>query len=629
MVKKKQASPAKGPQREAEAEKVSGDGEQSSAGRRLMMLCLFYIMLPPAVLTYAWTKRVWASVGMAIASFSFAFVQAIYAILYYRVYYSDAPAPISPSHGVVVVHPDNKGVQASDDRNNNVVTITGSNENSSNGEKGTSGETDSDSDAKADSAKQSLESTVGCPCHVSVSPREMDDADARLLRQVSEHSTPLRVLLLGDSLAVGVGQTTSCTPLAPEAMAKTISKQLGGRPVFWTCHGAVGASTGWIVHQLERGIDLSRQSTYSEEDEDMEDDKHESMPASMDAQSSMSASDTDESSVDDSETEGSVSSQISSKPIKKINQDTKKWRERLAQHRKRFDPELFGPYDVIVVVSGANDLKSALFPFLFSAENTESVLDATGRDGSYSNELRHLLELLNKRMQKGLSSLRESVEMATESVRETMEGTWEYIIPSNSTLLNRKPNRVVLRRSEDSLEAEVSPSKNDHKQMPLVVLPGMPSDTLPVFDTYPLRWVALPLLEIMDNMKAKLAKSHPGEVRYMAAPAISEYNLYAEETGPMWEQRQNERTLLSLRDVRSRDCKRIEGQMKQYAEKHAGQKYHRFWDRFFAAKPHTKCISVDSIHPNDLGYDFFGRMMGNFIVDELKRAGRCNSSASQ
>lgn len=51
-----------------------------------------------------------------------------------------------------------------------------------------------------------------------------------------ENQIPLSLLVIGDSLAAGVG-STSGTPKLPEAIARSLSTALGGRPVLWTCHG--------------------------------------------------------------------------------------------------------------------------------------------------------------------------------------------------------------------------------------------------------------------------------------------------------------------------------------------------------------------------------------------------------
>lgn len=54
---------------------------------------------------------------------------------------------------------------------------------------------------------------------------------------VVAHERPLSLLVIGDSLAAGVGSTAG-TPILPESIAKSLSAALGGIPVLWECHGA-------------------------------------------------------------------------------------------------------------------------------------------------------------------------------------------------------------------------------------------------------------------------------------------------------------------------------------------------------------------------------------------------------
>lgn len=65
---------------------------------------------------------------------------------------------------------------------------------------------------------------------------------------------PLRLLVVGDSLAAGVGMSKSGTPALPESIARSLSKASGGRAVYWTCYGTPGVSASQLVediHQIE------------------------------------------------------------------------------------------------------------------------------------------------------------------------------------------------------------------------------------------------------------------------------------------------------------------------------------------------------------------------------------------
>ena len=63
-----------------------------------------------------------------------------------------------------------------------------------------------------------------------------DSGDARL----TTTDKPLRLLVIGDSLAAGVGVSGNGLPVLPESIAKALSKALGGRVVYWTCVGTPG-----------------------------------------------------------------------------------------------------------------------------------------------------------------------------------------------------------------------------------------------------------------------------------------------------------------------------------------------------------------------------------------------------
>ena len=63
---------------------------------------------------------------------------------------------------------------------------------------------------------------------------------------------PLQLLVVGDSLAAGVGISKSGTPVLPESIARALSKASGGRPVYWTCVGTPGVSASQIVQDIDQ-----------------------------------------------------------------------------------------------------------------------------------------------------------------------------------------------------------------------------------------------------------------------------------------------------------------------------------------------------------------------------------------
>lgn len=56
-------------------------------------------------------------------------------------------------------------------------------------------------------------------------------------KKINIHQQPLRILVVGDSLAAGVGISKSGIPVLPESIARALSRAYGGRAVVWTCMG--------------------------------------------------------------------------------------------------------------------------------------------------------------------------------------------------------------------------------------------------------------------------------------------------------------------------------------------------------------------------------------------------------
>jgi lysophospholipase L1-like esterase len=638
----------------------------------------FGIMLPVGAVT--WKISGGSIVMTASAALSVpmvAIVQGSLGILRYRLYFGDAPLPLSPSHGVVIVEcPSAKS-----------LATTGR------------GASDSFEQPVPLQKTKSFPLSLGCLCGMDHSQSRYCEmavtslhgrasSDDQKLRNGShgpltdipslgafEHDTrrPIRLLLIGDSLAIGVGQARQCTPVMPEVLAKTLSARLGGRVVYWTCHGAPGASTGWIVRELERGVTYLNPKEESNDDlaARIDDDEEESDESSSQDASLLSehppldqennaqiCSDTDESSSDEST--GALPrpsrSPLSPETVTMVKQQRALWRERLAQHRKCFDPEVLGPYDIVIVMTGSNDLKSAFFPFLLTGEDAEFRRQAKARGGNYTKELRRLLETLNRDVRSQLLQIRHSVEAATETVIEKVEETVERIVSSTSPAGRRiNPCRFSFRErlgvrkepvsprrhsdpmSNGSAQPESSLAEGDtaasstailQKQFPLVVLPGLPSRALPIFRIAPLRWLAVPIVDILDMHKRRLAKSHPSEVMFVPPPSVDDLAAYESCTGEMWHQRCQEDTILALRDVRRRDCRRVERDLRSYyahkdRRQWAGEGLRKkpadgWWSWFSnpSPTPGAGIFSVDQIHPNDDGYDFWGRYIANSIADE-------------
>ena len=142
----------------------------------------------------------WA-LGVYVSTPLIAILQGSLLLNDYRVNYSDAPRPIMPARGVAVAVQD---------------------------------------DESTSSSKAALASWILHPFSTSSKHPPIG------------HERPLQLLVVGDSLAAGVGMSKSGVPILPESIARALSKALGGRAVYWTCVGTPGVSAAQIVKDIEQ-----------------------------------------------------------------------------------------------------------------------------------------------------------------------------------------------------------------------------------------------------------------------------------------------------------------------------------------------------------------------------------------
>ena len=169
-----------------------------------------------AILRWIWEHRPpkKAVIGGAIATPVAAVVQGAILLNDFRQRHADAPTPVTPSRGVVVaVHQTTNATSSG-----NVLT--------------------------------SLTNPAVKLGEMVVQSVTNNSTRSTLLERFSQEP-PLRILVIGDSLAAGVGVSETGTPVLPESIARTLSQRLGGRPVYWTCVGTPGASASRIVHDIE------------------------------------------------------------------------------------------------------------------------------------------------------------------------------------------------------------------------------------------------------------------------------------------------------------------------------------------------------------------------------------------
>lgn len=409
----------------------------------------------------------------------------------------------------------------------------------------------------------------------------------------TELEKPLRLLIIGDSLSFGVGQSSSATPLMPEAIAKTLSKEMGGKAVVWTCHGETGAPTGWIIKELEQSIQSGKfQELF--QDEKYEEDVEEAKAS---------------------------------------------WHDRLQQENIEDDPKVLeAPFDVAVVLTGLNDVKGAALPFLLDKEDSKLRSEANKRGGGYRDELQLLLQALEKKMKTRLQTIRESVEEATERVRDRVHAAKEQARESMDTILKKSSQPppfatasttkdASMTRVESNMSLSISSAASSENSeiltgdyvnprqeslFPMVVLPGMPIKATPSFDLYPIRWFAVPLVEVMDGHKKDLATQHNDSVLFVEAPKQKHITEYVCQEGKHWENMQDDNVLLKIRDIHPEEEAKLESDMKDF---YSSKKSYRS----NARKPHYSVFSGDGVHPTDEGYALWGKFIGDAIITEWRR----------
>ena len=515
------------------------------------------LIIPQAVASIAESTLSWvvahkvqAAASLLLGVPLLAALEAGYIVLKYRSEHGSAPGPITPSHGTVT------------------VTV---------------------GDANVDAAAVNDQTQfASVPAHIS--GRTLD---------------PLRLLVIGDSLAAGVGTSKSCTPVLPESIATALSRDLGGRTVQWTAFGEPGASAGWITRTLE-----------SLQDTDEAADEKDRYPQAIEAWIRKQLMEEDDNETTHPLPEPPVESEI-------------------------------GQYDVAVLLTGSNDLKFAVLPWMFRQQRQE---EGTVKDGDFAAELRNAIEAVSRKMKAGLSESIDraltSVEGGLEAVRSTVEealpeAVLDRLLWSNITdgvaLRGGDGNEVITSKdrknpnSDNNAEPKVasvtsisqgrsaSPENStgwDQRQQhrPLVILPALPAKVLPLSRTVPLRWIAFPLLRVIENAKRQLSRLYPDSILFVEAPGRIDFEEYMQECGSIWNRRQLETHIERAADASPLECRQTLHLMQEYSD----------GDDRDSPEPF---LATDGIHPNDFGYDFWGRMIASSIVEEWAESG-CDACAS-
>lgn len=361
---------------------------------------------------------------------------------------------------------------------------------------------------------------------------------------VAQKCRPLHLLVIGDSLAAGVG-STSGTPILPEAIARTLSAALGGLPVLWECHGTPGAIASHVLNEIE-GLKASRMTLNTRTDPFC-DSRH--------------------------------------SRTRLFNFFKRILFPKMAKKTHISEQEVFynkKHYDVVVLLTGMNDLKTKLLPFMNSIDRTKND-----------------------------SGIYEMMKLIIISLREHMKSS-------------EKDNTYTHMITKEESQYEAS-----HRIQPrsVIVLPSFPTSPIPLLKYPPLCWILHFFFQVIDKQKYELSLEYSEDVLFVDVPSKDFMNDIENGTHTIDEKQKNETLLLNLKDVSDCDSKAI----KEKILKHAVQSVYsdssmRENEIYYDASLNdslpngifnyadSKLISFDGIHPNNHGYNLWGHHIAENII---------------
>lgn len=540
--------------------------------------------------------RTWL-IGLSISTPMFAVLQGAFLLTDYRVNHGHAPRPETPSRGVVIVE------EQRDDKKKK---------------------------------KQQQATTTHSHHHGLLSSILRRHTTTRHTHPHSE--APLRILIIGDSLAAGVGMSQSSTPVLPQSIAKGLSHAMNGRPVYWTCIGSPGSTSLEVVGQILdlddfRAPLISRLQEWQQESRLRAEKARQRLLATRKAAQEWW--------------------EIHKEPVPIINDSVQhpvgRWWKRFSagfqrdirnlkdvidphddneqQHladkeqqtamqldkrvtrmlrRQSLEPKFFSQYDITIVLCGLNDLKDSYLPFLAH------------------------------RQSKGINE--QGTELETEettTTTTTLKGKLIHIVQALQNRMNFGGLVVINAKNEtvnDALRQNCNNNNNNNEasrhDTPLIVFPALPIELTLLSQLVPLSWFIVPLIRAVDENKKLLADMYPGLVLFVESPSPKVISDTEAKRGDIWEQFQKEKIILLLNDVGHAVQKRITALMKEHYESLVRDQEHDLyqleldgcievesWER--EQYLGSSMIAADGIHPNDAGYDLWGRLIARRIVEHL------------
>ncbi len=437
------------------------------------------------------------------------------------------------------------------------------------------------------------------------------------------HEKPLRLLVIGDSLAAGVGIRESHSPILPDSLAQVLSQAMNGRAVFWTCIGTPGLPSALLIEdirklgshssgnadqEIERNFPpvLNRLAQWQSESRERARKRLEAAQNSAEEWLEELSRDENKSDKED----GANGRRYRRWIMRKLKQDLQRALQRFRRmqlpippseelqkrrsliRRTTLDPHVVGQYDIAVVLTGLNDIKDAFLPFMMSAERAREIRKAFESDPDdqlrgFKGTLIRIVNALQRKM--GIKIPLPPILDIEESQSQT-----EHI-------------RHVHRKRF-----------GEHSSYPLVVFPALPLIPIDPYQIAPLGWFFSFVFRRMDHVKFLMSRMYPDLVLFVDAPskeAVAEIEL---GHGPLWDSFNRSVVLLHLNE--SSDVGRksaVEHLMRKHyhnwflgAEETDDLVFYEFVDdevevsNYFngiASSFGSTMVSCDGIHPSDHG----------------------------
>ena len=478
--------------------------------------------------------------GMAISTPLIALLQGALLLQDYRSNHSHAPRPDMPARGVVVVGPSN---------NNNATTTT------------TTTTTNMDS-----SLHYMATSTTNTTTTYSTTTASVGSIlYPRIVKPPAREEPPLRLLVIGDSLAAGVGMSRSGTPALPEAIARGLSQAAGGRAVYWTCVGTPGRTATEIVREI-RHLDDVVDKNNTESNKNNTDSNNTTLTdqatgtmlpeklRAWQAESRWKASERlrltklrtqrwlqhrKQSAVVQEEEAAVVAAENAAaakriaqwwtRKVAEIRRDVQEFkqiaslkdddeyneineddsddidkpraRQEYTPPPRTLDPELVGEYDIAIVLTGLNDLKDSFLPFMMSAQRLKKLEEARQESGSLG---------LKDELMRVVHALKSRMNLLIPPVGDKGAATPSSALKSSIEHVDASSSDTTIETLEESKEKHGSA---------VVVFPALPFSPSSFSQLAPLSWFLTPLVRMMDSNKRNLADMYPDTVVYVETPS--------------------------------------------------------------------------------------------------------------